>query len=396
MTLCYVVPGLLGTELWAQTDPSPTRVWIDYTSIAAGGLDLLTLDPNGITARPGYPLVQARGVIETYYGTCISQLGQQLGPKGYTIRPWGYDWRIRIEQSGTALGLAIASEVRPTDPPCSIVAHSMGGLVARIAWRTLGRLGLQSLVRRIVTLGTPHQGSYVAFRALAGQDQATIALSLASFAGFAFSSLARNPIKGIYTIPGLCSIMGSWPGLYELLPMLGGTDAEADPVRHCVYADRVCPVSLTATYQSTPPIGTAWLAYARDVWWPQMRDDPTTLPPGNVLTTVAGSGFLTGGTGVTEFVSENLSTQLYVDDDRSGDGTVTFLSATIPSARRYTVEMQHVPMPDALAASGELAMMVLEDVPTPPPPPGVVAGVAGGWPTQIPAPSTPGSRGTDC
>ena len=48
--------------------------------------------------------------------------------------------------------------------PCSIVAHSAGGLVARAAWLALGQAGATNLVRRIVTYGTPHQGSYGAVR----------------------------------------------------------------------------------------------------------------------------------------------------------------------------------------------------------------------------------------
>lgn len=49
-------------------------------------------------------------------------------------------------------------------PKVIIIAHSMGGLVAR-AWRT--RLNGQSQLARLVTIGTPHRGSQLA-RAAAG------------------------------------------------------------------------------------------------------------------------------------------------------------------------------------------------------------------------------------
>jgi triacylglycerol esterase/lipase EstA (alpha/beta hydrolase family) len=83
-------------------------------------------------------------------------------PHVYTLRhtPMFGD----IERSAARLGAAIDRIREATEAPAvDVVAHSMGGLVARAYVRTRGPA---CGIARLVTLGTPHQGTLI-FRRLA-------------------------------------------------------------------------------------------------------------------------------------------------------------------------------------------------------------------------------------
>jgi pimeloyl-ACP methyl ester carboxylesterase len=72
-----------------------------------------------------------------------------------------YDWRVSLE----VLAAAFAARLRADPAPAVfVVGHSMGGLIARRALQdpALGR------VRRLITLGTPHRGSFGAVQAIRG------------------------------------------------------------------------------------------------------------------------------------------------------------------------------------------------------------------------------------
>jgi triacylglycerol esterase/lipase EstA (alpha/beta hydrolase family) len=84
---------------------------------------------------------------------------------------WAHVYTLRhapmfgdIERSAARLGSAIDRIREATGAPAvDVVAHSMGGLVARAYVRARGSA---SGIARLVTLGTPHQGTHV-FRRLA-------------------------------------------------------------------------------------------------------------------------------------------------------------------------------------------------------------------------------------
>src|SRR5204863_28023 len=78
-----------------------------------------------------------------------------LRAHGFAAEFHDYDWRLPVSQ----LGAGLVERVRAGGAArVAIVAHSMGGLIARAA------LSLASLgnVERLVFLGTPHGGSFAA------------------------------------------------------------------------------------------------------------------------------------------------------------------------------------------------------------------------------------------
>ncbi|MEW6435255.1 MAG: alpha/beta fold hydrolase [Myxococcota bacterium] len=68
-----------------------------------------------------------------------------------------------VEVLGTVLADTVeAAAARAPNAEVDVVAHSLGGLVARAALLELERRGSAARVRTLVTLGTPHAGSHLA------------------------------------------------------------------------------------------------------------------------------------------------------------------------------------------------------------------------------------------
>jgi len=146
----YYVPGLMGSQLsLPRARPLPDNLlWLDPGDVQQGNLSLL--------AVPGAKLAVAGPVTYGYL-----PLKFALQSAGYTVRCFAYDWRLGLAESGVALAAQLGAEAAGE---IHIVAHSMGGLVARSALRSeAGRR-----VRRLVTLGTPHGGSFAPVQAVRG------------------------------------------------------------------------------------------------------------------------------------------------------------------------------------------------------------------------------------
>ena len=146
----YYVPGLMGSQLGvARERPLPDNLlWLDPGDIHQGRLSKLTV--------PGESLMVPGPVTYGYL-----PLKFALQAAGYTVRCFAYDWRLNIADLGAALAARLVAE---TAREISIVAHSMGGLLARVALRSESC----RRVRRLITIGTPHEGSFAPVQAVRG------------------------------------------------------------------------------------------------------------------------------------------------------------------------------------------------------------------------------------
>ena len=253
MTRCYVVPGLAGSELY--TDVALTaKTWVSYTQLALGYVGRLRLaadgispgPPDGVQLYPGAPLPD-------YYAAATAQLAADLAPSGYTVVPYGYDWRLSCQTTGTALANRIRADVDASDP-CSIVGHSLGGLVARLAWRSLVGTGESGLVRRIVTLGTPHYGSYGAVRIWSLDSEVSTQLSYLSLASIAvYGGLVAELNGRVWSPSRVAALASTWPSLYETMPSLLAPDVASDPNRAALYG---------TGWPADRGVSQAWLQYA--------------------------------------------------------------------------------------------------------------------------------------
>ena len=92
------------------------------------------------------------------WGTFITKLEPLVKEAGYTkYLTMGYNTSRPINENGKLLSLYLQNKLNGAK--VDIVAHSMGGLVARSALENYGK---DDLVQNLITLGTPHKGSPVA------------------------------------------------------------------------------------------------------------------------------------------------------------------------------------------------------------------------------------------
>jgi hypothetical protein len=186
-TRVLVLPGIMGSKLGTPRPwPLPARLgWIG-PRLALGALRELSLDR---APREHGPM----GVFEFVY----LRLVLHLRALGFAAQAWPYDWRDSVGESAGRL----ARELLASDERVSIVAHSMGGLVALEAMR---EAGVAHRVRRCVLVGTPLRGAHGAALALRGTHGLvdwlhTLDVTTSS------KALARE-------------VWSSFPSVYELLP----------------------------------------------------------------------------------------------------------------------------------------------------------------------------------
>jgi hypothetical protein len=182
-----IVPGIMGSQLGLPRRPPLPHdiVWLDPIDIERGRLATLRL--------PGpAPIVPLGVVLYSYL-----RLKLYLRAQGFAAEFHDYDWRLPVSQ----LGAGLVERVRAGGAArVAIVAHSMGGLIARAA------LSLASLgnVERLVFLGTPHGGSFAAVQALRGTY--VVVRKVARLAVHASAETLA------------AEVFNTFPSLYDLLP----------------------------------------------------------------------------------------------------------------------------------------------------------------------------------
>ena len=146
----WLLPGIMGSRLGkprSNAEPADT-LWLDPLDVIGGRLVEL--------ACTATPAAQSLGILHFSY----LRLKLALTAAGYAVRCFDYDWRAGVEP----LGAKFAQCLRQEDRDFHIVAHSMGGLVARAALQAAVLPRLQ----RLVLLGTPNNGSWATVQALRG------------------------------------------------------------------------------------------------------------------------------------------------------------------------------------------------------------------------------------
>ena len=182
-----VLPGIMGSQLGyrARARKRDDVVWIDPLAIESGRLATLIL--------PGRRPVRALGVQLFKY----LKLKLALEIAGFDVDFHPYDWRLSIDTLGRELLQRIR---RDRTAPLTLVAHSMGGLVARAAM-THDR---DHRIQRLIMIATPNYGSFAPVLALRG---------------------AYPPVRRIAQLDHLHDaethaqhVFATFPGLYQLLP----------------------------------------------------------------------------------------------------------------------------------------------------------------------------------
>src|SRR5262245_55603842 len=187
----YVLPGIMGSQLgFVRGGQKPNDIlWLDPIDIQLGRLVELTLadDTRAITLG---------AMSYTYLKLTLS-----LRKAGFDAVLLDYDWRRDVATLGKLLAERIAADGKQN---VGLVAHSMGGLVARAA--LTHPAGNQ--VSRLVMLGTPNAGSLGAIQALRGTYSVVRKLAMLDL---------RHDAEFLAS-----EVFASFPGLHELLPSGSG------------------------------------------------------------------------------------------------------------------------------------------------------------------------------
>jgi hypothetical protein len=320
-----VVPGIMGSELvdtqsgallWGMRDQ---RWYLSAWTTGHGLRRLAVTDeeragrigrvrPGDLLKSPAYVPV-LRGA-EPYRALVGRLQAACLAPAAVGTFP--YDWRLPVRHNAQLLADAAERHLRTWrasghgDAKLIIVAHSMGGLLAR---SFVEELGGASVTRRLLTLGTPYFGAV----------KAAVILNLGRGA----------PVP----LPKerLSKLAATLPGLYDLLPRYRCVN-ENGGTRHLTVADikaiggdaDLAEESLSQSWPDTPP--------------PSLRVAVGLNQPTAQSMTI-NSGTVTAENCLRDADGRN--------EDHTGDGTVFRLSATGFVDRPDYLSQQHAALAKA-------------------------------------------------
>lgn len=270
----FILPGIMGSRLGHTRAGAAGLVWLQPAAISEGLLAQLAL--------PGSPDLRVTGIMLPGY----LKLKLSLEIAGFNPVFHPFDWRADLH----ALGRELLSAIEQHDGPALLVAHSMGGLVARAALAH----DKSRRIRKLLQLGAPNAGSFAPVQALRAVYP-TVRKIAALDNTHTAEELART-------------VFHTLPGLYQMLPPEFLT---ADQWPH----DALAP---DATLLDAARKSRAQLAPA---------DDRCFVIAGMQQETVV--------------AAELRDSQLEYLVRRDGDGTVPLHSAQWPGARSWYVAENH-------------------------------------------------------
>lgn len=209
MSNVVILPGFMGSELddvWGPGAGQRSRLWINPIRLWRGAVVRLQLAADGHSAGPlaGGATIRTGPPLAACYGL----LAAAAAAAGYRVASLGWDWRQGLRFAG--LGLAQALPTLFGGQPAALLCHSAGGLVARCALKFLRQSGQDSLISRIVYLGTPQYGCFLPLAVLGRYHPMYIAT-----AGIQPPARQDLPLEAVASVDAaLCSLVS----FFELLP----------------------------------------------------------------------------------------------------------------------------------------------------------------------------------
>ncbi len=155
-----LVPGLLGSQLCRPDPSNPGKSILAWGALGAlPYLSKLQLPPDGKDDIRPCGLVREVVFFGLYRQGVYSPIIAHLERLGYRenrdLFVFDYDWRHSVFDNAEKLAAFVREKVGPTER-IDILAHSMGGLIARIY---AVKLGGGARIARLFSAGTPFLGS---------------------------------------------------------------------------------------------------------------------------------------------------------------------------------------------------------------------------------------------
>src|SRR5205823_5780647 len=189
--IVFVLPGIMGSELAVDRQ----RVWMNMASLFLGGLSKLQIGVVNVEPlRPYGP----------YYAALIEYLADS-----HKVIAFPYDWRLSPEVEAKRLAMDVlraVAEANAVGKPVRILAHSMGGLIARAMVHNHPETWKEMAAHpgaRLIMLGTPTGGSHSINELLVGQSDTLKKLALVD--------VAHSEVE-------LLAVIARFPGVLSLLP----------------------------------------------------------------------------------------------------------------------------------------------------------------------------------
>lgn len=301
----YLIPGLLGSQLGRARGPAEPcdLLWLDATDITHGELLRLRRNSRGARLRP------LGAIPHTYLA-----LKLRLAAAGYRVVMHDYDWREDIGVSAAQLARRLGEEPAAR---LTLIAHSMGGLVARAALGASDAHTARRIVQ-VIGLGTPHGGSIGAVQALRATYPVVLRLA----------ALDRH-----HSARALSErVFHSFPSLYQMLPRsadgLDLLEAHSWPSGGLRPAPRLLATARRFA-EALPPADARFFSII-----------------GTSRRTVTGVFRVRG--------------QFHYEVSDAGDGTVPALRATLPGARDYSLACEHSELPRSARVAAALIELLRE------------------------------------
>ena len=334
----FLLPGILGSNLQLKGE----RVWLGWRTV--GGLEKLAYESGQTDIMPD-------GAISFTY----EKLRKFLSASHHVIE-FAFDWRKPMVEEARRLARAVEVELNlreATGQPVRLLAHSMGGLVARVMQLEQPAIWDRMLKRtsaRVLMLGTPNGGSWAPMQVLSGDD--TFGNALVAFGAPFKDHKAR-------------ALMAAFPGFLQLQAGL------LDPVHGLDRSSRW--EEMAAMDREIVAKKCLWhnlkLQLSSFEWGipPQLvLDDAVKLRQRLDLQSAEGKLGLGGSlimvTGKADFTPAGYEYQpkvglVYLDVSGRGDGRVTQASAMLPGVPCWELDCEHGSLPaeeSAFAAYLEL------------------------------------------
>lgn len=325
----FVLPGILGSNLKA----GDRRIWLGPWLI--NGLDELSYKEDA------HDNVEPDGAVSPVYEGLIDYLRAT-----HEVIEFAYDWRLPMELEAQRLGGAVENALdarSETRQPVRMLAHSMGGLLARTMLLKCPQVWARMMAdpqARLLMLGTPNGGSWAPMQVLSGDDSFGNALA---FAGAPFSPQKSR------------ALMATLPGFIQLQANL------LDPVLN---------LANTAVWADLANKDRQWLK--EHSFWHNLRIQQDYydwgVPSDKVLKVATAlrtaldaqdlspwQGKLTMVVGEAEFTPDGYAISAeegfsYLDAVGGGDGRVTLHSALLSGVQTYRLACAHGDLPKQHAA----------------------------------------------